>query len=345
MKLSLKIAISIFLILGSIQSYATDDEPKEEPTVTSNRYFKIVAPKKYGPVDEYSGLPNDEEKAMYKKIEDEYREETQGPLYSQTKKLSNTEIESQLREYTGTPDTWKSRTTLLTKIKSLLPRKKTSEAEDRKILSLLQAGKNPDALQQTVIYSQNSDHKNIRGIFVSIQGDKALARKTYMSRQSRSLVSLLHFFKTLKFGDTGNETAKFYDFALAFNQLATAIDLAYQRSSALGLPMLLEFESSAVMRESPITSLLFQTLTNDPTQILKIETTPDKGRLVSLHPYYAKEFADNVDLFSEQFYKKVKTLRAGMFKDPEIKHRLIKLLKYGEGLSEESIHSCSKLFN
>ena len=246
----------------------------------------------------------------------------QDPKYSQIKKLSNHEVETQLEEFVGTKDTWRYNTSLFDKLKIFLPfKKKTTIDEDRINLSYIHARKNPQSLQQLVLASQNSQHEQIRGIVVTVLGDKALVLDNYINTPGYDLRSLLYFFKTLDIGDTGLETKKFNEFSLAFDSLAYNIKRAYQKSAALSLPMVLEFESSALTSKSPLTKLLFNTIINDRSQVLKVEITPDGGRIVSIHPFYARDIAKSMDLFANQFSKKVRTLRGSLFRDPEAKQR------------------------
>jgi hypothetical protein len=256
------------------------------------------------------------------------------PKYSDIKKLSNGEMEEQFKEFIGTKDTWRTNLSLLARVKNFIPfQKKTTLDEDRINLSYIHARKNPNSLQQFVLASESSQYPQIKGVVATIRGDKAIVRDIYMQTRTYNLPSLLYFYKTLKAGDTGLETKKFQEYSLAFERLALDIDRAYKNAVSLSLPMVLEFESSALIPESPITRSLFNTIVDDRSHVLKVEFTPDGGRLVSIHPFYAKEVEDNFDLLADQFSKKVKTLRGNLFKDPEAKQRLIDLLTRGQGLS------------
>jgi hypothetical protein len=275
--------------------------------------------------------------------------EPEPPNYSRIKRLPPAEMQKQLEVFTGTEDTWKKNTTLLNKIRNWIPyKKKTTVEEERLALSYIHARKNPRALQQLVLAIQNSQHPEIRGLMTVIRGDKALVKDSYVSPQGYDLPSLLYFFKSLEYGDTGLETKKFHAFSFAFDRLAQDVDRAFENSAALSFPMILEFESSALLRMSPITRILYIAITNDPALTLKTEVTPDGGRIISIHPFYARIVARNLDLFADQFSKKVKTLRGRLFRDPDAKQRLIDLLKYGEGLSgifytDERIQELSNL--
>jgi hypothetical protein len=320
----------IFTLLTSVAVQAIEEAKPDDSLPRRSNRFHIPTFRKYGPVDEESGIasPRDIEREI------RAREALEGPKYSQVKRLSPYEVAQQLREFTGTPDTWRYNTTLLERLKSYLPFKmKTTMDEERINLSYIHSRKNPQSLQQLVMASQNSQFDLIRGIVVNIQGDKAITRDSFAVTPGQDLKSLLFFYKTLEAGDTGLETKKFQDFSLAFENLAFRIKNGYENAVKLSLPMILEFESSALSSKSPITRLLYTTIVDDKSHVLKVEPTPDGGRLVSIHPFYAAEVAQNVELFADQFSKKVKTLRGNLFKDPEAKQRLMELLRDGKGLS------------
>jgi hypothetical protein len=248
--------------------------------------------------------------------------------------MSNLEVHEALKEYVGTEDTWRKQSPLLQKIKSFVPfQKKTDLNEEIKNLSYIYARKNPAALKQYVLAAQRSQYKEIQSTIAQVKGDKKLALDAYRSLpHNQKLNGLLYFFKTLDYGDTGFENKKFIEFVYGFNDLARAVTAAYEASKALSMPMILEFESSALIPQSPITRLFFKTLANHPKQFLKIEITPDNGRLVSIHPFYAQKIASNVELFAEQFQKRVKFARTRLTSDKTVRQSIVDLIRYGEGL-------------
>lgn len=256
------------------------------------------------------------------------------PKYSEVKKMSPVEVEQNLTQYIGKKDTWKDRTSLVAKAKKLIPfQKKPSAQEEKTLLSYTYSSKNSGALNQYAAGLHQSKNPEIKGMIAEIQGDKRLVYNTFTSIGSYDLKNLLFFFKTLEFGDTGIEKKRFQDFSIAFSFLSYKVRGAFETASKLNMPLILEFESSALSNQSPLTKLFFNTLMSNPEHILKVSVTPDGGRVIAIHPFYAKQIVENLSVFTDQFELKVKTLRKNMFEDPKAKQQLIDLLRSGEGFS------------
>lgn len=257
------------------------------------------------------------------------------PKYSEIKKMSHSEITQALKEYIGTEDTWRNRSPLINKIKNFFfLKKKIPLKEEAKSLSYIYARKTQTPLTQYVLTAQRSRHPEIRSTVVTIQGEKKLALDSYVGfPKNHELGSMLYFFKTLDYGDTGFENKKFIEFVFGFEKLSRSISTAYVASKELNMPMVLEFESSALIMQSPLTRLFYNALINHPEQLLKVEATPDNGRLISIHPFYAKKIAANVHLFSEMFQKRVQFARNKMLSDKAVRQSLVDLIRYGEGMS------------
>lgn len=257
------------------------------------------------------------------------------PKYSEIKKMSDLEINQALKEYIGTHATWRNRSPLINKIKNFFfLKKKIPLRDEAKSLSYVYARKTQTPLTQYVLTAQRSQHPEIRSTIVTIQGEKKLALDSYLEfPKNRELGSMLYFFKTLDYGDTGFENKKFIEFVFGFEKLARSISTAYQASKELNMPMVLEFESSALIKQSPLTRLFYDALINRPEQLLKVEATPDNGRLISIHPFYAKKIAENIRLFSDLFQKRVQFARNKMMSDKTVRQGLVNLIRNGEGMS------------
>lgn len=276
------------------------------------------------------------------------------PKYSSLKKLTNLEVAKALEVYTGRDDTWKNRASLLMRAKGLVPfQRKTTVEEERTYLSFVYARKTPNALTQYTLKASQSQHPEIKGMIATVQGDKHLVYNAYTISPSSDLRGLLLFFRSLEYGDTGLETKKYRDFARAFTALASEIQRAYKLSSSLQLPLVIEFESSALIANSPLTRMFFNTLVSSPERILKAEITPNQGRLVAIHPFYAKDVVEHLNLFTKEFALSVETLKRNLFRDPQAKQRLIELVQRGQGVSgllytSERIQetgACKSVFN
>lgn len=272
-----------------------------------------------------------------------------GPKYSKIKNLSDSEVERQFAEFTGTKDSWRTASVWFHRAKNLMSfrNKPTVSAESLNLSYIHDADTN--ALKQYVIVSQSSRYPEIRGVVATIRGDKYLVRKTFQYTKNHDSRSLLYFFKTLDAGDTGIELKKFNEFPLAFELLARDISVAAERAKALSLPMVLEFESSSLGVQAPITRLLYHAIADDRSNILKMELTPDGGRLISIDSLHAENISKLVDQFSKQFSRKVRGLRDAMFKEPNAQRLLLALLRKGEGLPNfsvvnESSNQCKGLF-
>ncbi|MES2768141.1 MAG: hypothetical protein V4596_03265 [Bdellovibrionota bacterium] len=256
------------------------------------------------------------------------------PKYSALKKLSNAEVLETLEQFTGRPDRWKNQKSLITRLKKIIPfQGKTTVEEERLALSYAYAKRSETALQEYVFSAYNSNHPEIKGTVVAVRGDKRLVLNSFILSHNYDLRGILLFFQSIEFGDTGLETKKFLEFALAFDSLSLQVSRAYDRAVELKMPLIIEFESSALMAKSPLTRVFFNTLINNPEQILKAEVTPDGGRVLAIHPFYAAKIVKNLNLFTDQFRLKVNTLRNRIFKDPEAKQRLLDLIRNGEGFS------------
>ncbi len=258
----------------------------------------------------------------------------EAPKYSALKKLSNAEVLQALEQFAGRQDHWKDKLPLISQAKKLIPfQTKTTVEQERLALSYTYAKRSGTALQEYVFSAHNSKHPEIKGTIVAVRGDKRLVLNSFTSSPSHDLRGILLFFQSIEFGDTGLETKKFLEFALAFDSLSLQVSRAYDRAVDLRMPLIIEFESSALMAKSPLTRMFFNTLINNPQQILKAEVTPDGGRVLAIHPFYAAKIVKNLNLFTDQFRLKVNTLRNRIFKDPEAKQRLLDLIRNGEGFS------------
>ena len=283
---------------------------------------------------ELLGITSEDQLDRYEKIENKLRKLHSEPKYSDIKNLTDAEVSAELERYIGRTDTWRRESAIAKAVRNLNPFRKKLGVQDEKLnLSYLHSRKTETSLQQYVTAATQSNHPEIREMIATIQGDKRLVLKSFMNTAKYDLRSLLHFFRTIEYGDTGLETKKFNEYTLAFENMAYDIKRAYIRASALNMPLILEFESSSLMKQSPLTKLLFNTIIRDTSRVLKVESTPSGGRIVSIHPFYAKSIVEGIDLFTDQFSKKVKSLRSRVFTDPDAKQRLVDLLRSAEGFS------------
>lgn len=288
------------------------------------------------------------------------------PNYSKLKRLSSWEIQQELEVFIGKKDQWRNQSNVLNRVRSYLPFKKNVPTIQEEVteLSYIHARKSPKALQEYILKAMRSPHKEVRSMIATVQGDKRIAYDMFkVDSKPKQHVSMLFFFKNIQYGDTDLESKKFQHFGLAFQYLAYQIEQSYKAARSLNMPLIIEFESSALINESPLTRMFFNLLTNDPSGLTKIQVTPNNGRIVSLYPARAERVVQNLVLFSDQFKKTIRVLQNRYFESPEIKSRLIDLVRTGEGISglfyidekiveiattensTRSANSCSALFS
>lgn len=257
-----------------------------------------------------------------------------GPKYSTLKKMPVGEVLKIIEIYTGRNDTWKNQSPLISRVQRLIPfQQKKSPQQEVENASYLLARHSSTALQDYAIALHQSRNPEVREMIANVQGDKMLVFKNYVLLPPYDVRSIALFFQSLEHGDTGLETKKFSEYARAFDNLAHRVEKAYERAAQFNMPLILEFESSALTAKSPLTRLFFNTLVSNPEHIMKAEITPNRGRILAIHPFYAKEIVRNLKLFAAQFELNVNTLKTRIFTDSEAKVRLMNLLRTGEGMS------------
>ena len=267
-------------------------------------------------------------------------EATREPMKVSTlNKLSDVEVEALLAEYLGKQDTWKTERTLLQRALALNPfkRKKTLQMELSDIAQLSRSTQ-ADSLQVVATAIANSQHPDVRNILTVIQGDKRLALPSAARTPGFNPKFFLSFLQYLHAGKFESQHKKYLpDFSASFSQVASNLERSLTLSQKLGIPVIVEFESSALMSKSPLTLLLFNTIVknaNVPEQLIKAETTRSGGRIISLSPNYAEEVVDNVERFAKEFRSYANSLFSRYSNDsPRERERIVDLLRDGVGLS------------
>lgn len=258
------------------------------------------------------------------------------PNYAELKRLSSGEIHQELAVFVGQKDSWSDSKQLLKKLRAVIPFKKAPATlqEEIRELSYIHARKSPTALQEYILKVRSSSNPAVQSLVGTVVGDKRLAYEQFLLDPGTDKnLNMLFFFKNLQYGDTGLEWRKFHNFSLAFEYLAYNLKQSLVAAQSANMPLVLEFESSAFLKESPLVRMFYDLLTNDPSRLTRIQATPDGGRIVSLFPARAERVVDNLTLFAEQFKKTIRLLQSRYFEGPEVKSRLVELVRTGEGIS------------
>lgn len=275
--------------------------------------------------------------------------------FKKIESLSSVQLNEALTEYVGYQDTWRTDTNLLTKVSKYNPfRAKPSQQQEIDSLHKLNQSPNPNALQAMAVLLTRSPH-NVQNSFLMIQGEKRLVMQNYLDekRMGANRFSYnsnlpayhrgsLFFFENLEYGKIESQNkSNLSRFAMVFDHIAMDLRRAYEAAVKHNVPVLIEFESSALQKQAPLTTLLFETILRNADQHpglkIRIEATRDNGRLVLLPTEYAKGVVENVQFFANEFKKYIRMLRDSAFTDKaeatRDMERIVDLLKNGNGLS------------
>lgn len=284
--------------------------------------------------------------------------------------LTEKEVQEALKEYIGVADTWKNHRPLLQRVLGFNPfkRKKTLQ-EELAIITRLSRSTQPDALQVLATAIYTSPYREVRSLLTVVQGDKRLALEAARFSPDFNPRFMLSFFQYLQYGVLESQHKKnLSDFSSAFSRISYELKQSLERSERLNIPMIIEFESSALMSKSPLTLLLFNTIMrsagNNPSQLIKAELTPSNGRILFLNPEYARTIVENVERFTQDFEKNINLAKRNFSEEDTSqreRERIVDLLRDGVGLSSvfyseerlqeieqlqrSNVKSCSLLFN